>query len=142
VESSVDIFAIDALKCRRNFPDNHWVLRERRKEGELTVKHVTKDRERLRNLRCLQGTKTRRDKYHAHFDKKYFFDLHRLDRDAPVAIKDLGNAVRVLRSILNKYSAAYDGMSFASTVANINDVERILRNLRKFRKHQRERYAD
>lgn len=142
VEASVDIFAIEALKCRRKFPDDYWVLRERRKEGELTIKHVVKDRERLRNLRCLQSITTRRDKYHAHFDKEYFFDLHRLDRDAPVAVRDLGNAVRALWSILNKYSAAYDGTSYPSTAANINDVERILRHLREFRKHQREGCMD
>lgn len=142
VEASVDIFAIEALKCRRNFPDDHWVLRERRKEGELTIKHVAKDKDRLRNLKCLQSTKTRRDKYHAHFDKKYFFDLNRLDRDAPVAIRDLGNAVRALWSILNKYSAAYDGKWYPSTAANINDIEHILRHLREFRKHQKKGYVD
>jgi hypothetical protein len=37
------------------------------------------------------------------FDKKYFFDLQRLDNDAPIAIRDLGNAVRALWSIINKY---------------------------------------
>lgn len=142
VEASIGIFEIEALKCRRNFPDDHWVLRERRKDGELTVKHVAKDKERLRKLRCLQNTKTRRDKYHAHFDRKYFFDLHSLDRDAPVAIRDLGNAVRALWSILNKYSAAYDGMLYTRTSANITDVEHILRHLREFRKHQREGCMD
>jgi hypothetical protein len=94
VEANIDLFAIEGLKRRRKFPDDHWVLRGRHKEGELTIKHVAKDRERLRNLRCLQSTRTRRDRYHAHFDKKYFFDLQRLDSDAPIAIRDLDNAVR------------------------------------------------
>jgi hypothetical protein len=66
VEANVGIFAIERLKCRRNFPDDHWVLRERRKIGPLAIKHVAKDRERLRNLRCLQSTRIRRDRYHAH----------------------------------------------------------------------------
>ena len=104
--------------------------------------HVAKDRERLRNLRCLQSTRIRRDRYHAHFDEKYFFDLQRLDNDAPVAIRDLGNAVRALWSIINKYSAAYDGKSYSSTSSNINDVEYIFRHLREFHKHRREEYVE
>jgi hypothetical protein len=142
IEANTGIFSIEQLKRRRNYSDGHWVLRERRKEGEITVTQVAKDREHLSKLRCSKNLKTRRDKYHAHFDKKYFFDLDRLNRDAPVAIRDLGKAVEVLWGIVNTYSAAYDGIFYASTSANVNDIDRLLRALRKYHKHLMEECAD
>jgi AbiU2 len=142
IEANVAIFAIERLKRRRNFPDDHWVLQGRHKIGEITIKHVAKDLKRLKSLGCLQGLKTRRDRYHAHFDKKYFFNLQRLASDAPIALRDLGNAVKALSSIVNKYSSAYDGKIYEMTSSNINDFEYILYVLREFHKYRRKKYAD
>lgn len=141
IETNAGIFSIAQLKRRRNYSDDHWVLRERRKEGEITVSQVERDRKRLSRLRCLQSLKTRRDKYHAHFDKKYFFDLERLNHDAPVATRDLGKAVEVLWGIVNTYSAAYDGMFYAPTSANINDFDHLLSTLRKYHKQHMAEYT-
>lgn len=137
IEANTGVFSIEKLKCRRSFPDNHWVLQGRRREGEITAKQVEKDRKRLANLRCLKSLRTRRDKYHAHFDKKYFFNIERLDRDAPIVLRDFGNAVRTLWAIVNKYSAAYDGKNYESTSTNIGDLDHVLHALRKFHKHQK-----
>jgi AbiU2 len=104
IEDNTGVFSIEQLNRRRNFPDNHWVLERRRTEGEITARQVARHRERLSNLRCLKSLRIRRDRYHAHFDKKYFFDLDRLDLDAPIALKDFGNAVKALWAIVNKYS--------------------------------------
>ena len=142
IEANTGVFSIEQLKRRRNFPDNHWVLEGRRTEGEITARQVARHRERLSNLRCLKSLRTRRDKYHAHFDTKYFFDLDRLDLDAPIALKDFGNAVKALWTIVNKYSAAYDGKSFEATSSNINDLDHILYALRKYHKSEAERYGE
>jgi hypothetical protein len=112
------------------------VLEGRRTEGEITARQVARHRERLSNLRCLKSLRIRRDRYHAHFDKKYFFDLDRLGLDAPIALKDFGNAVKALWAIVNKYSSAYDGKFYESTSANINDLDHILYALREYHKHQ------
>ena len=142
IEGNIGIFSIGQLKRRRNYPDDHWVLRERRKEGEITVTQVERDRKHLSKLRCLQSLKTRRDRYHAHFDKKYFFDLDRLNRDAPVAMRDLEKTVEGLWGIVNTYSVAYDGMSYAPTSANVNDLDHLLRVLQKYHKSLMEECTD
>lgn len=126
-----------------NFPDDHWLLERRRKEGEITVKQVARHRGRLSNLRCLKSLRTRRDEYHAHFDKKYFFDLNRLDLDAPIALKDFGNAVKAfLWTVVNKYSVAYDGMFYGARSANIDDLDHILYAIRECHKHQMLEHSD
>lgn len=54
----------------------------------------------------------RRDKFHAHFDKRYFFDRSRIAVDAPLKWSDLDQAMELLKDILNRYSSAYDGEVF------------------------------
>ena len=142
IEANTGVFSIEELKRRRNFPDNHWVLEGRRKECEITAKQVARHRGRLSNLRCLKSLRTRRDKYHAHFDKKYFFDLDRLDLDAPIALKDFGNAVKALWTVVNKYSAAYDEKYYEPTSANTNDLDHILSAIRECHKHQTLEHSD
>ncbi len=110
--------------------------------GEITIKKIAKDRERLKKLGCLKSLRTRRDKYHAHFDKKYFFDPKRLAGKAPIAQKDLEVAVKALWKIVNKYTAAYDAKSFEETSSNINDLDHILYALREYHKSEAERYAE
>ena len=142
IETNTHVLSIERLKCRRKFPDNHWVLKGRRKEGEITARRVAKDRECLKNLGCLKNLKTRRDRYHAHFDKKYFFEPERLASDAPIALRDFRKAVKALWTIVNKYSAAYDSKFYESTAANITDLDHILRTLREHHKLQMKQYAD
>lgn len=142
IEANTGVFSIEKLKRRRNFPDSHWLLERRRKEGEITASQVARHRGRLSKLRCLKSLRTRRDKYHAHFDKKYFFDLDRLGLDAPIALKDFENAVKALWTVVNKYSAAYDGKSYEPTSANINDLDHILYAIRECHKHQMLEYSD
>ena len=142
IEANTGVFSIEKLKRRRNFPDNHWLLERRRKEGEITARQVARHQGRLSKLRCLKSLRARRDKYHAHFDKKYFFDLNRLDLDAPIASRNFGNAVKALWTVVNKYSVAYDGKAYEPTSANINDLDHILYALREYHKHQMLKYSD
>ena len=118
------------------------VLEGRRKEGEITIKKIAKDRDRLKTLGCLKSLRTRRDRYYAHFDKKYFFDLERLARETPIALKDFEGAVNVLWEIVTKYSAAYDSKSFEMTSSNINDLDHILYALREYKTAEADRYSE
>ncbi|CUS35748.1 AbiU2 domain-containing protein [Candidatus Nitrospira nitrificans] len=80
VESNLSMLAIEQLKRRKNYPDGHWMLAR----DAITLQTVNANRERIRNLDCLKSFAIRRDKFHAHFDKEYFFDRHRLEDDAPL----------------------------------------------------------
>ena len=142
VEANTAIFSIEKLKNRRGFVDDHWVLKKRLTAGEITSKKVAKDRYRLKALGFLKSLQVRRDKYHAHFDKKYFFDPKRLASDAPIALRDFEKTVKALWAIINKYSAAYDSKSYEITSSNINDLDYILSALREYHEHQMEKYRD
>jgi len=142
IETNTHVFSIERLKLRRNFPDNYWVIEGRRKEGEITVGRVARDRKRLKNLGCLKSLKIRRNRYHAHFDKKYFFELKRLERDAPIISRDFQKVVKILWTIVNRYSVAYDSNYYESEAANVADLDCILRKLREHHKLQMKQYAN
>jgi hypothetical protein len=72
------------------------VLDRRRTKGEIGIEKIEKDRELLKTLRCLKSFRIRRDKFHAHFDKDYFFDRERLTDEAPINWGDLEKVVEVL----------------------------------------------
>ena len=76
----------------------------------------------------------RRDKFHAHFDKEYFFDPLRLAEDAPLVWADLDNVMVVVGEIIIRYSTAYDGQIFSLKPENILDLDHLLNDLRKLSK--------
>jgi hypothetical protein len=135
VENNVCMFSIEQLKSRRNYPDNHWVLDRKRVEGKITIEKVKKDREMLKALGCLKSFRIRRDKFHAHFDREFFFDRKRLTDDAPITWADLEEVVKVLSEVVNKYSSAYDAHHFEMTASNISDLDDVLNGLREHRKY-------
>ena len=122
VESNLSILAIEQLKRRRDYPDEHWMLAR----DSITVET---DRERIRSLECLKSIAIRRDKFHAHFDKEYFFDRNLLEEEAPLVWDDFERVIQVLSDIINHYSTAYDGNVFVLTPANINDLDDLLNRL-------------
>jgi hypothetical protein len=77
----------------------------------------------------LKSFRFRRDKFHAHFDKRYFFDRARIAQQAPLKGSDLDNALELLKEILNRYSAADDGEVFHIEPLNVNDLNYLLDRL-------------
>lgn len=129
VEYHQDMFSIDALKRRRGYPDGHWML-DREK---IDLRVIQEDRERIKTFPPLQSFRLRRDKFHAHFDKDYFFDRKRLDDDAPLIWNDLEETVALMKDALDRYSAAYDGNLFVLEPMNASDVDNLLEELHKAR---------
>ena len=93
---------------------------------QITVDVIEQDRKRIRSLEALENVRIRRDKFHGHFDKRYFFDRDRMDEDAPIGWKDLEGASDVMGKILNRYSVDYDGGLYSWKTVNIDDLRRLL----------------
>lgn len=100
----------EELKRRRGYPDGHWMLQER---VPITAKSIEEDREKIRSLEILKSIRIRRDKFHGHFDKDYFFDRSRLQDEAPMHWVDLDEAAKIMGTMLNDYSADFDGEMFS-----------------------------
>jgi hypothetical protein len=116
------------LQRRRGYVDGHWML-----EGRIpiTSESIEQDREKIRSLEALNSFRIRRDKFHSHFDKEYFFDRHKLQSEAPIRWVDLEEAADVMIAILNDYSVDFDGAFFAENTLNIDDLDVLLRNAKK-----------
>jgi hypothetical protein len=130
VEHHRDIFTIEHLKRRRNYPDGHWML----DRDPIARQTINEHRKSIQNLDCLKSFKTRRDKFHAHFDKKYFFDRKRLADEAPLTWGDLEKVIEALADIINHYSADYDGQLFSLEPMNIKDLDYLLDRLHECKK--------
>jgi hypothetical protein len=126
VEHHRAIFSIEALKHRRGLPDDHWLL-ERAEPVEYGT--VEADREAIADFESLKSFRLRRDKFHAHFDKHFFFDRSKIDEEAPLTWFDLDRAMELFKDILNRYSAAYDGEVFHIEPLNIDDLNYLLDRL-------------
>jgi hypothetical protein len=111
------------LQRRRGYPDDHWMLEDRK---SITLKQINADREAIRALPCLQSFKIRRDKFHGHFDKEYFFDRKRLSAEAPLKWDDLEQAGDLMGRILNDYSVDFDGNAYSWSTLNIDDLSALL----------------
>ncbi len=129
-EYNRSMFEIEELQCRLNYPDGHWML----DREPILLKTIREDRERINKLKSLRSFKLRRDKFHAHFDKKYFFDRKKLSQDAPLKWSDLEEVIRVMKDIINRYSAAYDGKLYKLEPINATDVDYLLDRLHRSRK--------
>lgn len=111
------------LQVRRQYSDDHWMLKDR---IPVTLKSIEQDRQRIRELESVKNFKIRRDKFHAHFDSDYFFDRSKLDRDAPLRWRDLDEAADVMSQLINDYSVDFDGVSYAWDPINIDDLDALL----------------
>jgi hypothetical protein len=98
------------LQRRNSYPDDHWMLKDR---TPITVDSIKADRVKIRTLSVLPSIKLRRDKFHGHFDKKYFFDRLRLQKEAEINWVELEEAGDVMGIILNNYSSDFDGVFFS-----------------------------
>lgn len=101
IEYNCKWITVKELQRRRGYSDDHWMMQDRR---VITPASVNADRETIRTLPALKSFKIRRDKYHGHFDKEYFFDRNRLAEDAPLSWADLDDSKTVMIQLLNGYS--------------------------------------
>jgi len=85
----------------------------------------------LAQLAALRSISLLRDKFHAHFDKDYFFDRDKLQAEAPIDWAGLTEVGNVMTTMLNNYSADFDGELFAGEAIGIDDLTRLLHAARK-----------
>ena len=130
IEYDRELLSIAELQRRKGYPNGHWML----DRTAITLESINEDRTRLRNLSCLEPFKLRRDKFHAHFDKDYFFERERLSKEAPVTWSEVEDVIRTMSEIINHYSSAYDGRLFSLQPMNINDLDYLLNRLHEARK--------
>jgi len=124
VEYNRDWLTTTELQRRRGYPDGHWMLQGR---APITATSIEVDREKIRSLAALKSIRIRRDKFHSHFDKDYFFDRARFQDEAPLHWKDLDDASQVMGVMLNDYSVDFDGEMFSWKTMNIDDLRHLLR---------------
>ena len=129
-EHNRKIFAISELKRRRKYPDDHWML----KREAITYQNIQEDKKKIKDIESLPSFKLRRDKFHAHFDKEYFFDRSKISEDAPLKWKDLDQIIETIKDTINDYSASYDGNVHALKPVNVNDIDCLLDQLHEFKK--------
>ena len=124
VEHNRKWLSVTELQRRRDYPDGHWMLQGR---TPITSQSIEADRAKIRCLKVLASFRLRRDKFHGHFDKDYFFDRKRLQDEAPIRWDELQEAGAAMGSIINDYSVDFDGASYFWDTVNINDIEVLLR---------------
>jgi hypothetical protein len=122
IESNLKIFTISELQRRKDYPNGHWMLQR----DPIFLETINSDREKIKAIEALKSFKVRRDKFHAHFDKKYFFNLDKLSEDSPIVWGDLEKVLEVSTEIINTYSAAYDGNLYVTEPMNATDVDVVL----------------
>ncbi|MBI3937632.1 MAG: hypothetical protein HY323_11705 [Betaproteobacteria bacterium] len=132
VEYNREMLSIAELQRRKGYPNGHWML----DRLPITLEVVNEDRARLKNLACLAAFKLRRDKFHAHFDKDYFFDRERFSKEAPITWGEAEELIKVMAEIINHYSSAYDGRLFSLEPININDLDHLLNRLHNVRERK------
>ena len=84
-------------------------------------------------MKALKSFSLRRNKFHAHFDKRYFDDRKKIAEDAPLKWSDPDDAMELFKDILNRYSAAYNGEVFHLQPLNSADLNHLLDYLRRTR---------
>lgn len=126
IEYNRDWMTLQELQRRKNYPDGHWMLRPENRGQPISFESIEEDRQRIRGLAALKSIQLRRNKFQSHFDKEYFFDRQKLQREAPITWESLAEAGEVMVTMLNNYSADFDGGLFAAETLGIDDLTRLL----------------
>lgn len=127
IENNHRMFNISELQRRKNYPNSHWILNR----PLITFETIQEDRRKIEKIESLPSFKLRRDRFYAHFDKKYFFNKTKLTEDGPLKWKDLEQIINVMADILDEYSTSYDGQHYPLEPINIKDVDHLLDFLHK-----------
>ncbi len=120
------IFTVKELQRRRGYADDHWMICDR---ADVSYQAIQDHHQRIAGRPWLRSIRIRRDKFHGHFDGKYFFNRGRIASEAPLTYDDLADVVRTMDEILNFYSTAYDGEIFGLGFLNITDLNDLLNQL-------------
>jgi len=131
IENNREWMTIQELQRRKNYEDGHWMLRPENRGQPITAQSIEEDRQRVRGLAALRSISLLRDKFHAHFDEDYFFDRDKLQAEAPIDWAGLTEVGNVMTTMLNNYSADFDGELFAGEAIGIDDLTRLLHAARK-----------
>jgi hypothetical protein len=126
IEQNRPLFDLRELQRRKNYPDGHWMPENR---APVTLKRIHADIAKVVAFQPQENFKRRRDKFHAHFDKKYFFEREKLEQEAPIKWGELHGVIELGKSIVNAYSADYDGELFRFEPLNATDVDHLLDRL-------------
>jgi hypothetical protein len=122
VENELNLFSKKELQKRRALPDNHRMLNREK----VTYQTVKLHRKKIKSISLLDSVGIRRDKFHAHFDKKYFFDRDQISKDAPIAWDDIEKLKEIMKDIISTYSDAYDGKVYKLQFVDSYDIDYIL----------------
>lgn len=128
MENNIEAFSIAALQRRTQHPLNPWFIQQMIRKP-VTLETISGHRRQILNLEPLAAIKLRRDKLHAHFDKKYFFERWRFKEEAPLKWGDFESVIELMQEILNTYSAAFDGHSMSREPINTTDLNHLLSRL-------------
>ena len=127
IESNTDIFPTDP-EAKKMYNFNYTI------NEELINEH----RAEIENIKgILDNLFQWRDKYFAHFDKKYFLNDKALVEDYPLNYEDIRYLIDLGAKILNKYSVAYNGMHYSIENVNRDDFEKVINILHKYKQDQR-----
>lgn len=98
---------------------------------EIDIKKVLEDAKlRLRELqRIAENLKTRRDRLHAHNDKKYWHDAGQLAYDAPLCGDDIDMLLKFSSDLCNTLLLDIADMTYHTQSSNIHDLMIILDKL-------------
>jgi len=132
VEGNLGMFSKTSFKERSGTDENHFLFRNNSWKP-LTIDEIESHRQMIRSNHAIANIKIQRDKFHAHFDSKYFFDRDKLDIDAPVTWNDLDSIKDLSKKLLSRYSKAFDGTGIAITPVNIEDINGILDIVKNYR---------
>lgn len=76
----------------------------------LTAADIANHESKLSNVApIVENLRKRRNKFFAHYDKKFFFDPDKINVDFPFSNEDAKALVRVLQSIIGDHKRAFDG---------------------------------
>lgn len=129
IENNFDLFKTTELKRRGNYSDSLWAAIKSEDITDVTIKS---HRDKIKSTISFNAIRLRRDKLYAHFDKKYFFDKGQLTKDAPMAFHDLENIKAIMKEIIDKYSASYDGNVCDLTYGNSYDIDNVFNILHEY----------
>ncbi len=129
VGRNLALFSTDAFQRRRGLPDDAWQIREHVPPSTQTVRL---DRRRVAALTALASLRVLRNRFHAHFDPRYFLEPAQLEGDAPLTWGELTQIRRVIEDILNGYSVAFDGDRLVFEPLNQLDVEHVITALHQY----------
>ena len=99
---------------------------------EITDETVKNHLDMVLQIKAVSKIKMHRDKYHAHFDAKYFLDSERLKLEAPITWDEIEGIPSLGLEIIDFYSIYFDGSTNHIDYVGINDLNVLLDCLKRY----------